>query len=67
MCGDWPRADIFAAWPEAIALELASFVWPITEMAELTRLLQGLRHATPRSVCGGEFSATCRALNENLH
>ena len=48
MCGDWERAAIFAAWPEAIAFELASFVWPITELPELLRLLQGLaaRHAS---------------------
>ena len=67
MCGDWERAAIFAAWPEAIAFELASFVWPITGMPELLRLLQGLQHATPVSVCGGEFSATCRAENERVH
>ena len=67
MCGNWERAAIFAAWPEAIALELASFVWPIRELPELLRLLHDLHHATPVSVCGGEFSATTRALNEQLH
>ena len=67
MCGDWERASIFAAWPRDIALELASFVWPIREMPELLRLLTGLRYATPLSVCGGEFTATCRAENERVH
>ena len=61
MCGDWERAAIFALWPEAIALELASFDWPIRELPEVLRLLHGLRHATPVSICAGEFTATTRA------
>jgi hypothetical protein len=67
MCGDWERAAIFASWPQAIALELASFVWPIRELPELLRLLHDLQHATPVSVCGGEFTATTRVENERLH
>ena len=66
MCGDWARADIFRAWPEAVALELASFIWPIREVSELLRLL-ATRHATPVSVCGGEFTASVRAENERVY
>ena len=66
MCGDWARNDILRSWPEPIALELITFVWPITSESELQRLL-GLEHAAPVSVVGGEFTAAVRAENERVH
>ena len=66
MCGDWPRADIYAQWPKSIADELSSFVWPIEDVGELDRLFS-CDHAQPMSVCGGEFTAACRAENERQH
>ena len=66
MCGDWSRADIYAQWPKLIADELSSFVWPIEDVVELDRLF-ACDHAQPLSVCGGEFTAACRAENERQH
>ena len=66
MCGDWPRSDIYARWPLAIAHELASFTWPITSLEELLRLLE-CEHASPSDVCGGEFTAAIRSENERVH
>ena len=67
MCGDWPRRDLVASWPSHVAAELATFSWPIRQEDELTRLLFGLAHASPVSVCGGEFTAQCRAENERVY
>ena len=64
-CGDWSRESIFAAWPVEVAAELATFVWPICEESELTRLLACV-HATPVSVVGGEFTAVCREENSRI-
>ena len=66
MRGDWPLADILASWPPPIATELATFVWPIRDVGELLRLF-GCSHAVPVSVCGGEFTAVTRSLNEREH
>ena len=66
MCGDWARADIYAKWPIEIADELASFVWPIVELAELHRLF-ACKHAAPSSVAAGEFTAVCREENERVY
>jgi len=54
------------SWPEPIALELTTFMWPITSESELVRLLS-LEHASPVSVVGGEFTAAVRAENERVH
>ena len=66
MCGDWARADIFRRWPSPTAEELATFSWPIRELSELERLFR-CEHAVPVSVCGGEFTAVTRELNEQEH
>ena len=66
MCGDWSREDIYVKWPQLIADELSSFVWPIVELTELDRLF-ACEHAQPVSVCGGEFTAACRDENERQH
>ena len=64
--GDWSREDIYSSWPEEIARELATFVWPITDMAEIERLL-ACTHASPVSAVGGEFTGACRVENERVH
>ena len=66
MCGDWPRASIFASWPAPVAEELATFVWPIRTESELRRLFLCVA-AQPVSVCGGEFTAATRSENERAH
>ena len=66
MRGDWALADIYSLWPLLIAEELASFIWPIRDIGELRRLFD-CRHAVPVSVCGGEFTAVTRSLNEREH
>ena len=66
MCGDWPRDDIYSRWPVPVADELATFVWPIDNVDELDRLF-ACDHAQPVSICGGEFTAACRAENERQH
>ena len=66
MRGDWALADIYSRWPPLIAEELASFIWPIRDIGELRRLFN-CRHAVPVSVCGGEFTAVTRSLNEREH
>ena len=65
-CGDWLRASILATWPSPIAEELASFIWPITDEEELTRLLFA-EHAAPQDVVGGEFTASIRQENERIY
>ena len=64
--GDWPLDDIFFKWPEHIALELASFVWPITTVSEFVRLL-ACQHAAPRAIVGCEFTAAVRSAYECQH
>ena len=66
MRSDWALADIYSLWPLLIAEELASFIWPIRDIGELRRLFD-CRHAVPVSVCGGEFTAVTRSLNEREH
>ena len=55
MCGDWPRADIFARWPRDIALELCSFAWPLITLDEVCRFFR-CRHAAPQNIAGCEFT-----------
>ena len=66
MCGDWPRADIYARWPSHIADELSTFSWPITCESELLRLFS-CKHATPEDIVGCEFTAAVREENERVH
>ena len=65
-CGDWLTSDIFARWPPPVALELASFQWPLTQVSEVTRLLS-LRFTRVRDVVVGEFSGCVRTENERVH
>lgn len=61
--GDWATAHIFQRWPPEIAIELASFTWPITEADELKRLC-ACSHAGPTAVVAFEFTAAVRCAYE---
>ena len=58
--------DIFRRWPPDIALELASFAWPIVSVAEFKRLL-GCRKARPVAIMGCEFTGATRDAYSSAH
>lgn len=65
-CGDWPMSDIARRWSAAIARELASFVWPLTSLDEVRRLLRS-KEIRLQDVCAFEFTAAVRERNELVH
>ena len=66
ICGDWPLSDIGRRWPPSIARELASFVWPLTTLDEVQRLLR-CKAVRLMDVCAFEFTAAVRDRNEQVH
>ena len=66
MAGDWSMGDIFRRWPPNVAVELASFAWPITTVTEFTRLL-GCSNARPLALMGCEFTGATRDAYSRLH
>ena len=66
LAGDWPINDIFTKWPQAIAVELASFSWPLMTEAEVRRFL-GCSNAAPKALVGCEFTGALRTAYEVHH